>query len=507
MVLIQIPCRRRKVRCDLGSVDEPHDPPCVRCRREKKECFFTETRRKRKNEDEEAEAIAAAAAAASVRRTHGFSGGEVDGGRDEEYDEGAVAEEDGPPPAKRKSMTSLKGKSREVKNETAAALFQQPISNPADALHLLVHAVAKTEDLARRTGSENGPTERGGAPKARMKHKEIPLNVIDPAITGMNSRREDQIGVEEALQAWSRLRFVRAGWLTARECMLYINCWYKNLSPLTPITPPDFSAPQDHPRLLTEEPLLAVTLLTIATRYMPLAGPGGKTRAFMIHEKMTTYLQGMIARMWWGQEQFGGGFCGAGASRGRRGLRSLGCVESLLLLCDWHPRSMHFPPGDDGDELLVPGPGDTDEEQDVSAARSQTAGWIEPALRSDRMCWSLIGCAYTLAYELGVFDSVLERGEWEPASQPRSSIDAERASRIGRMLYVYVCQTCGRSWIPHDAPTATRRPRKSGIFPNARAWRPRWYVSWCSSRLKLTSMVADGDTCTGSDGESATSMG
>lgn len=47
-----IPCRRRKVRCDLGSVDNPHDPPCVRCRRESKECFFSATRRKRKNDDE-----------------------------------------------------------------------------------------------------------------------------------------------------------------------------------------------------------------------------------------------------------------------------------------------------------------------------------------------------------------------------------------------------------------------------------------------------------------------
>lgn len=43
-----IPCRRRKVKCDLGSVDNPGDPPCVRCRRESKECYFSATRRKRK---------------------------------------------------------------------------------------------------------------------------------------------------------------------------------------------------------------------------------------------------------------------------------------------------------------------------------------------------------------------------------------------------------------------------------------------------------------------------
>ncbi|KAK4106296.1 hypothetical protein N658DRAFT_413317, partial [Parathielavia hyrcaniae] len=46
-----IPCRRRKVRCDLGSVDDPHEPPCVRCRRESKECYFSATRRKRKADD------------------------------------------------------------------------------------------------------------------------------------------------------------------------------------------------------------------------------------------------------------------------------------------------------------------------------------------------------------------------------------------------------------------------------------------------------------------------
>lgn len=46
-------CRRRKVKCDLGSVDNPGDPPCVRCRRESKECYFSATRRKRKAPDGE----------------------------------------------------------------------------------------------------------------------------------------------------------------------------------------------------------------------------------------------------------------------------------------------------------------------------------------------------------------------------------------------------------------------------------------------------------------------
>lgn len=38
-------CRTRKVKCDLGSVENPHDPPCARCKRERKECVFVESKR------------------------------------------------------------------------------------------------------------------------------------------------------------------------------------------------------------------------------------------------------------------------------------------------------------------------------------------------------------------------------------------------------------------------------------------------------------------------------
>lgn len=38
-------CRTRKVKCDLGSVENPHDPPCARCRRERKECVFVDPKK------------------------------------------------------------------------------------------------------------------------------------------------------------------------------------------------------------------------------------------------------------------------------------------------------------------------------------------------------------------------------------------------------------------------------------------------------------------------------
>ena len=82
--------------------------------------------------------------------------------------------------------------------------------------------------------------------------------------------------------------------------------------------------------------MLTVTILTIASRYKRLAGPGGQSRSFMIHEKLWIYLQNMITRMFWGQEQFGGGFCGGGLHKlgqktsDRGGLRSLGTIERYV---------------------------------------------------------------------------------------------------------------------------------------------------------------------------------
>jgi len=141
---------------------------------------------------------------------------------------------------------------------------------------------------------------------------------------------------------------------------------------MTPISPPTFSDPSSHITLLTEEPILTVTLLTIASRYRQMPGTGGHCRSHAIPDQLWNYLRGMIERCLWGQEAFGGGFCGSGGSsalimeetdtsstapwRGMRkgSLRTLGTIESLLILTEWHPRALHFPPQEATDELMLP---------------------------------------------------------------------------------------------------------------------------------------------------------
>lgn len=267
--------------------------------------------------------------------------------------------------------------------------------------------------------------------------------------------------------------------------LIQVYSYYKYLSPLTPISPPTFSNPASHFTLLTDEPILTVTLLTIASRYRNLPGAGGHCRSHAIHGQLWTYLQGMIERCLWGQEAFGGGFCGSGSAsvvldeshtsstapwRGMRkgSLRTLGTIESLMILTEWHPRALHFPPSEATDELVLPSyhddavPTGEEEAQRNPAATfggRRIESWLEPAWRSDRMCWMLLSTAMGLAYELGVFDDIDEMLKDDAITRPEYREEGYRlrAVRIKRLLLIYTTQLAGRLGWTSMAPEHLRK--------------------------------------------------
>lgn len=188
----------------------------------------------------------------------------------------------------------------------------------------------------------------------------------------------------------------------------------------------------------------------------------------------------MIERCLWGQEAFGGGFCGSGAdeyqtsstapSRGMRkgSLRTLGTIESLMILTEWHPRALHFPPEEAIDELMLPSydrPSNmsTDEDGNVRPSAGvggrRIEGWLEPAWRSDRMCWMLLSTAMGLAYELGVFDDIDELLAANNITRPEYEDEAYRlrAMRIKRLLLIYLTQLAGRLGWTNMVPESIRQ--------------------------------------------------
>uniref|UniRef100_L2FVR3 Fungal zn binuclear cluster domain containing protein n=1 Tax=Colletotrichum fructicola (strain Nara gc5) TaxID=1213859 RepID=L2FVR3_COLFN len=493
-----IPCRRRKVRCDLGSVDNPHDPPCVRCRRESKECYFSATRRKRKTEDgaDEPEDIDEYTIRNGRKRLHVEDSPPVAIDR-RLYSEvpltpgGSIGRnqplrrptDPGIPSGSRGAVTpstvSQADSTRRaefgtfedepnahLENAEAQDLMRPGVYGPHDALDLLYKAATdrsvqlrQSQDAAAYPLPAHSPVTNHKrhesvasipalppqpmivTPGATMKpasagrpsvsNKPEPP-IIDPELTKRDLSGEP--GYQDAIKAWGRFRFVRAGWFSAQEAIDYIDYYYEYLSPLTPISPPTFRNPASHLTLLTEEPILTITLLTISSRYRKIPGTGGHCRSHAIHEQLWTYLRGMIERCLWGQEAFGGGFTAAmaGASsviedqtsstapwRGMRkgSLRTLGTVESLMILTEWHPRALHFPPAEAIDELMLPSYEGSDlistdengnQRPSANIGGRRLDSWLEPAWRSDRMCWMLLSTAMGLAYELGVFDDIDE---------------------------------------------------------------------------------------------------
>ena len=126
---------------------------------------------------------------------------------------------------------------QEVTNEAAAALFQSPINTPGDALHLLLKASGESEDVQNHgtTGKSKLQDQRvyGRQPAGKsplyngsygiLQQPRQPTNVvnIDPAIADPgNGTPSPSRG---ALTIWARLRFVRAGWFTAKEAVAYID--------------------------------------------------------------------------------------------------------------------------------------------------------------------------------------------------------------------------------------------------------------------------------------------
>lgn len=264
-----IPCRRRKVRCDLGSVDNPHDPPCVRCRRESKECFFSATRRKRKTDEDDSDADeyvirngrkklhAADSPPFSRFDKRQYSdtpltpGGSQGRNQPLRRPDGSRASNSG---GRARSEFDGDGDSNQtLENLEAQTVMRQGVYGPHDALDLLYKAatdrfvVPSSHALgpANRDDSPAADTHRrqpsmasmapGGVPplapakdepgvRARSRGPSIsarPEQPIDPNLA--RPTLSAQPGYEDALRAWSRFRFVRAGWFTAQEAIEYID--------------------------------------------------------------------------------------------------------------------------------------------------------------------------------------------------------------------------------------------------------------------------------------------
>lgn len=294
-----IPCRRRKVRCDLGSVDNPHDPPCVRCRRESKECFFSATRRKRKTDDDDGsdaddyivrngrKRLQASGSPPALLDRRYYSEVPLTPGGSHGQTQPLRRPDENPRPRDRRG-SELDGEgdaNQTLENLEAQTVMRRGMYGPHDALDLLYKAATdrsvtgpsnrpfpENADLTspaadhRREGSTTSVTplpppqpsvqdlaslsqprppplasrlehskhlqpqqqQQQLQPQPHNLHEQQPHPVaqpqpVDPELAQQRPALRSSPGYISALRAWSRFRFVRAGWFTAQEAIEYID--------------------------------------------------------------------------------------------------------------------------------------------------------------------------------------------------------------------------------------------------------------------------------------------
>lgn len=205
-------------------------------------------------------------------------------------------------------------------------------------------------------------------------------------------------------------------------------------APLSAIDISQFRRHADHTALVYDEPVLCCALLVISSRAFILPGAGATTRSHNIHQRLWQYYELLLKRVVLGQEK-----------HSSAKTRTLGTIESFLLLSDWHPRAIHLPPETEGWDAFLISPAYDRVNRRRQGDEASMIRWredvFEPVKRGDRMSWMLLGLATNLGCELGV----LEKHTDEAC---HSAVYQQRRIRAGKLLTLYVTQTAVRLGYP-----------------------------------------------------------
>lgn len=178
-------------------------------------------------------------------------------------------------------------------------------------------------------------------------------------------------------------------------------------------------------------------ILVISSRYHTLPTIGGHSRGYSIHQRLWDHFQHLLMRLVLGLEKYS-----------KAKTRTLGTIEALLLLTEWHPRALYAPPPSDGWDSDILFTVKDQRDQGNTVNNPSRTRWredvIEPANRSDRMCWMVLSCALSLGNELGIFD---ERDNHNSTGSPLLQHERralQQKAWLARLLYVYQEQLSSR---------------------------------------------------------------
>jgi hypothetical protein len=363
--------------------------------------------------------------------------------------------------------------------DLASSVMRTVVSSGNDALNLLFEAahhrdaMDNSQDM-RASNSQPYETPRSGPsldPSSPFTFRAQPVQMSQPS--------------PETLRIWTSCKFVQMGWFTAHEAITYVDLFFKNCSPLSPILSDFYSHHSNHYTLIALDPFLCVTILMVSSRYNILPGVGGASRGYFVHDRLWEQCQRFIMKIMLGQ-----------VKTSKAQTRTIGSIEALLLLSEWHPRALHFPTASDGwdCELMVGVNNHTAEGIKILEGDSTSNRWledvIEPAKRSDRMSWMLMGCALSMSQELGLFEdnSNIDKDQ---ISYPNFSTEfiILRRIRVRKLLYVFIEQLSWRLGCTSMIPQSLNHALMEKIPVDSATGAVEQWQSFMSAWVELTKLA------------------
>lgn len=418
-------CRLRKVKCDLGSVDNPVEGKCARCRRERKDCVFVESKRggtnssskKRKTSEFEPpfyspkpeENIPYANQPSTFHTQSNYQLPTYQ----QSYQEGYHRFTPDPPSS---SETQPKESQTPQTDTGHFSTMEGALVYLAKAAGTIAKADERDnidadkrhqqlEEDMNSDGNGSGNTVNEGSLSERVdnykkimaeavggqtkipKHIQDQSNYMSIPITNEFSIRP------KGANKLSNIDYIgEYGLLTEYEAEMLVNLFFTTMHPYFPHIPLFLHKPQ----VLAGYPILLCAILTISSRYHSLddnpnnittGNVDGVPRNIEIHDKLWLYVQRLISQTVWAEAS----------------TRSVGTVFAFLLLTEWNPRAIHWRWTDYANRPEDSnGCKENDEEEPKN--KEQNLAGLGAMRRSYRMAWMLIGSAVRLAQDMGFME-------------------------------------------------------------------------------------------------------
>ncbi|KAG0654979.1 hypothetical protein C6P45_003210, partial [Maudiozyma exigua] len=433
-------CRAKKVRCDLGPFDNPHPPPCTRCKREQRECLFTTkhgdssfiisegispipdsvispmsnaaliTPNNNVTNLTRSTSTVVGISSPKIREADGQtktndrtqrhhnmsvanitindSDVQIPGGRIQNNEKSSQNQ-----PRDSQLNKHIPPKAQQVNGQWGVGVtsMQNTLEFLANAAGTVVQDKSKTsQEVPKANSNTDGPGSTIFHEK-EMSSRPTPFfdpsdeNIFAPLLETSGSQRPASTLMEKVISVrptspnkLSEVDYIGPNKLLSEiEAIELIDSFFLSMHPYFPNIPIQLHDAQE----LAEYPILLCAILTVSSRYhtfteFGLSNGEDNKRNIDVHEKLWTHCQWMLSQTIWAEAS----------------TRSIGTVLAFIILTEWNPRQIHFKKTDYANK-------------NSEKSNKEIPTGVGAIRRSDRMAWMFTGSAVRLAQDMGFIET------------------------------------------------------------------------------------------------------